>query len=116
MLNDLDSSTLHINTEEWMEPACMERMYRVLKAICHPLRVKIIQMLSEGELCVRELVEQMEVSQSSISQHLGILHDKGILTCRKKANLVYYRLVDKRILQLIGVMRDVFCSTHQSGY
>jgi ArsR family transcriptional regulator len=54
----------------------------------------------------------MEASQSSISQHLGILHDKGILTCRKKANLVYYRLVDKRVLQLIEVMRNVFCSAH----
>jgi ArsR family transcriptional regulator len=113
MLNDLDSTAIQVKLEEWMEPACMERMYRVLKAICHPLRVKILHMLGGGELCVRDIVEQMDASQSSISQHLGILHDKGILTSRKKANLVYYRLVDKRILQLIEVMRNVFCSAHR---
>ena len=51
----------------------------------------------------------MGTSQSNISQHLAILRDKGILTCRKDANRVYYRVGDAGTLCLIGMMRDVFC-------
>jgi ArsR family transcriptional regulator len=45
----------------------------------------------------------------AISQHLAILRDKGILATRKDANRVYYRVGDIRTLQLISMMREVFC-------
>ena len=43
-------------------------------------------------------------------QHLAILRDKGILTSRKEANRVYYRVGDNRTLRLLGMMREVFCN------
>ncbi|MBI3575041.1 MAG: helix-turn-helix transcriptional regulator, partial [Gammaproteobacteria bacterium] len=52
-------------------------------------------------------------SQSNISQHLSILREKGILTARKDANKVYYRIGDPKILNLIGSMRDAFCSARR---
>ena len=52
---------------------------------------------------------QVGTSQSNISQHLAILRDKGVLLTRKEANRVYYRVGDARTLQLIGMMREVFC-------
>ncbi len=55
----------------------------------------------------------MGTSQSNISQHLAILREKGVLKTRKDANRVYYRVGDERILQLIGLMRDVFCGPRQ---
>jgi ArsR family transcriptional regulator len=82
---------------------------RSLKAIAHPLRLKILCKVGDQEVCVQDIVEAVGTSQSNISQHLAILRDKAVLTTRKDANRVYYRVADKRTLQLIVMMREVFC-------
>lgn len=81
-----------------------------MKAIAHPLRLKILCVLADNELSVQEIVDNVGTSQSNISQHLAILRDKGVLSTRKDANRVYYRIGDPRTLKLVGMMRDVFCS------
>ena len=83
---------------------------RSLKAISHPLRLKILCVLGENEVSVQDIVEYVGTSQSNISQHLAILRDKGILASRKEANRVFYRVGDARTLKLIGMMQEVFCS------
>ena len=84
---------------------------RSLKAMAHPLRLKILCILGGNtEVSVQDIVEQVGTSQSNISQHLTMLRDKGILASRKDANKVYYRIGDPKILQLIGSLRDAFCS------
>jgi len=88
----------------------IERASRSLKAMSHPLRLKILCTLGDQEISVQDIVEQVGTSQSNISQHLAILRDKGILASRKDANRVYYRVGDGRTLRLIGMMREVFCS------
>ncbi len=88
----------------------IERASRSLKAMSHPLRLKILCTLGDQEVSVHEIVSRVGSSQSNISQHLAILRDKGILEARKEANRVYYRVADSRTLQLIGMMRQVFCS------
>ncbi len=87
-----------------------ERASRSLKAMSHPLRLKILCTLGEREISVQDIVENVGTSQSNISQHLAILRDKGILASRKESNRVYYRVGDARTLLLIGMMREVFCS------
>jgi DNA-binding transcriptional ArsR family regulator len=82
-----------------------------IKAIAHPLRLKILCVLGDQEVSVQDIVEQVGTSQSNISQHLSILRDKGVLATRKDANRVFYRIGDLRTLKLVGMMRDVFCST-----
>ena len=88
----------------------IERASRSLKAMSHPLRLKIRCTLGDQEISVQDIVDQVGTSQSNISQHLAILRDKGILASRKDANRVYYRVGDSRTLRLISMMRDVFCS------
>ena len=84
---------------------------RALKAMAHPLRLKILCILgSATEFSVQDLVEMVGTSQSNISQHLSILRDKDILVSRKDANRVFYRIGDRKILQLMGSMRNAFCS------
>ena len=92
----------------------VDRASRSLKAMSHPLRLKILCTLGAEEISVQDIVEQVGTSQSNISQHLAILRDKGILASRKDANRVYYRVSDFRTLKLIGMMREVFCS-HNPG-
>ena len=94
-----------IDKEEHIQQAA-----RALKAMSHPLRLKILCVVGDGEVCVQDIVEAVGTSQSNISQHLAILRDKGILTCRKDANRVYYRVGNARTLRLISMMRDVFCA------
>jgi ArsR family transcriptional regulator len=74
----------------------IERTSRSLKAMSHPLRLKILCTLGDEEISVQEIAEYVGTSQSNISQHLAILRDKGILTSRKEANRVYYRVGDPR--------------------
>jgi ArsR family transcriptional regulator len=88
----------------------IDRASRSLKAMSHPLRLKILCTLGDEEVSVQDIVEQVGTSQSNISQHLAILRDKGILASRKDANRVYYRVSDYRTLKLIGMMREVFCT------
>jgi len=88
----------------------IDRASRALKAMSHPLRLKILCTLGDREVSVQDIVEHVGTSQSNISQHLAILRDKGILASRKDANRVYYRVGDSRTLRLIGMMRDVFCT------
>lgn len=88
----------------------IERASRSLKAMSHPLRLKILCTLGNKEASVQDIVDHVGTSQSNISQHLAILRDKGILTSRKDANRVYYRVGDARTLRLISMMREVFCS------
>ena len=88
----------------------IDRASRSLKAMSHPLRLKILCTLGEQEVSVQDIVENVGTSQSNISQHLAILRDKGILASRKDANRVYYRVSDSRTLRLISMMREVFCT------
>lgn len=87
----------------------IETAARALKAISHPLRLKILCVIGELEVCVQDIVDAVGTSQSNISQHLAILREKEVLQTRKDANRVYYRVADPRVLQLIGMMREVFC-------
>lgn len=86
----------------------IERASRSLRAMSHPLRLKILCTLSENEKSVQDIVDQVGTSQSNISQHLAILRDKDIITSRKDANRVFYRLGDTRTVNLINMARDVF--------
>ena len=80
-----------------------------LKAMAHPLRLKILCTLGASQASVQTLVEACGTTQSNISQHLAILRNKGILGCRKEAKHVYYYVDDQRTLKLIELMREVFC-------
>ncbi len=82
-----------------------------IKAIAHPLRLKILCVLGSEEVSVQDIVDNVGTSQSNISQHLAILRDKGVLGTRKDANRVFYRVNDPRTLKLVEIMRDVFCTS-----
>jgi len=97
-------------TELMRHDADIERAARSLKAMSHPLRLKILCTLGDREISVQQIVDAVGTSQSNISQHLAILRDKGILAARKDANRVYYRIGDSRTLRLIGMMQELFCS------
>jgi len=87
----------------------IEQASRAMKAMSHPLRLKILCVLGEHEVSVQDIVDAVGTSQSNISQHLAIMREKGVLRTRKDANRVYYRVGDPRTLEVVSMMRDVFC-------
>ena len=94
---------LHYNDADIIKAA------RCVKAMSHPLRLKILCVLGNKSLSVQDIVELVGTSQSNISQHLAILRGKDIVGYKKEANRVYYFIDDQRMLQLIRMMREVFC-------
>ncbi|MFM8333267.1 MAG: ArsR/SmtB family transcription factor [Candidatus Methylumidiphilus sp.] len=94
------------------DDADIERAAQCLKAMAHPLRLKILCTLGVDKVSVQDIVARVGTTQSNISQHLGVLRDRGILASHKDANRVYYRIDDKRTLQLIGMLQEIYCSRH----
>ena len=88
----------------------IERASDAMRAMAHPMRLKILCMLGSGELSVQEIVDGVGTTQSNISQHLSILKAHAIIAARKDANKVFYRIEDARILKMITLTRDIFCS------
>ena len=88
----------------------IERACHAIKGLSHPIRLKILCVLGDHEMSVGNLAVACQTSQSNISQHLGILRQCGILAFRKEATFVHHRISDPRMIQLIDLMRDMFCS------
>jgi len=68
----------------------------VLRALSHPIRLRIIELLRGGELCVKRLEEILGISQPSVSQHLSRLKYAGLIESERRGHLVCYRLADRR--------------------
>ena len=88
----------------------IEAASEAMQAMAHPLRLKILCLVGNQELSVLEIVDAVGTTQSNISQHLAVLRDQGILVARKEANKVFYRIEDARILKMIALTREIFCS------
>jgi ArsR family transcriptional regulator len=88
----------------------IEKATRALKAMAHPLRLKILCVLKNGELPVFEIVKQVGSSQSNISQHIDTLREKNIVESRRDGNKILCKVKDDNILKLIANMQAVFCS------
>ncbi|MCX7570916.1 metalloregulator ArsR/SmtB family transcription factor [Tumebacillus sp. DT12] len=78
------------------------------KALSHPLRIKILELLSEGEMSVNELQSLVGSEGSAMSQQLSILRSKNIVVGTKEGNRVIYSLRDPMIVELLQVARKIF--------
>ncbi|MGL4731203.1 MAG: ArsR/SmtB family transcription factor [Clostridium sp.] len=85
----------------------MESEVKILKALAHPIRLKIIKKLSLGELCVCKLNDDVEFSQSNLSQHLKVLKEAKILKARKDGMWTYYSINDLKILDILKITKEL---------
>jgi ArsR family transcriptional regulator len=88
-----------------------DRLYDLHAAICktfaNPSRLRIVEALGDGERTVSQLVELLGVSKSNVSQHLGLMREKGVVEHRREGGYVFYRLSNPKILQACRLMREV---------
>ncbi|MBI3637209.1 MAG: winged helix-turn-helix transcriptional regulator [Candidatus Rokubacteria bacterium] len=78
------------------------------KALAHPLRIRILEILRAGELSVQELQNALDVDQSSVSQQLAVLRAKHVVIARKEGTTVQYAVRDPLVGELLDVARRVF--------
>ena len=81
------------------------------KALAHPARIKILELLRSGEMSVNELQTHLEIEPSTVSQQLAVLRSRNIVEARKVGTSVYYRVRDPQIFELLDVARRIF-NTH----
>ena len=80
----------------------MKQALRVFGALSDETRLRMLYALRHGELCVCQLIELMGLSPSTVSKHLSILRDAGLLDSRKEGRWVYYRTADNPIFPILG--------------
>lgn len=78
------------------------------KALAHPLRIRILDALRNGEMGVNELSSQLQVEQSNLSQQLGVLRGGSLVVGRKDGNNVYYSVRDPEVFRLLDVAKKIF--------
>ncbi len=84
---------------------------QVLKAMAHPTRLFIIEELEKEERCVCDLTEQIGADVSTVSKHLSVLKQAGIVIDDKRGNQVFYRLRVPCILNFFGCVESVLESS-----
>lgn len=81
----------------------------LLKAMSNENRLLILCHLGEKELSVSELNQYIDLSQSSLSQHLARLRNDGLVKTRRESQTIYYSIANQSVVRLIGFLQQEFC-------
>ena len=88
-----------------------DRMYalhaEVCKALAHPHRMRILDLLRKGERCVCEMAPEIGIAEANLSQHLAILRKAGLVDNRREGHAIFYRVRDPRLFEVIDQMRAI---------
>ena len=95
-----------------MDNKAYEAQAEYFKALSHPVRIKIVHYLKEGERCVCEIVPHIKEEQSNVSRHLAALRRVGILFSRKEGVNVYYGIKDEDASKVLDL---ALCSIEKTA-
>ena len=96
-----------VEIDRMMRRACEASNF--LKAISHEGRLMILCHLAAGEKSVTELERLLSARQAAVSQQLSRLRSEGLVTPRREGKVIYYSLTDRRAVQILEVVYDLFC-------
>ena len=77
------------------------------KVFTSPKRLEVISALRDGEKSVGALVKELRISQANLSQHLGILREKGVVKTRREGTTVFYSLAFPKIIKAFDIIREM---------
>jgi ArsR family transcriptional regulator len=89
-----------------MDNLIAKHVAEVLKAIAHPVRLQIIEVLETGRHSVGEIIEKTGHPQSVISQQLGLMKDKGVLECCREGTKAFYSIRNTNVVKLLHCIND----------
>ncbi|GGD01496.1 ArsR/SmtB family transcription factor [Undibacterium terreum] len=81
----------------------------VLSALANPDRLLLLCQLSQGEMAVSELEEQLDIHQPTLSQQLGVLRNQSLVNTRREGKRIFYSISDPRVLSLLSLLYDLYC-------
>lgn len=90
-----------------MEERIFEMHAEVCKSMANPVRLKIMSLLREGEKSVEELRKQLELPKANLSQHLGLLRQRGIVSSRRAGLNIYYKVTNPKMIKACDILREV---------
>ena len=77
------------------------------KTLGHPTRIRVLELLSERECSVGELLPEVGIEASSLSQQLAVLRRSGLVASRREGSVVYYSLTSPQVAELLAVARRI---------
>jgi ArsR family transcriptional regulator len=80
----------------------------LFKALAHPVRIRILELLRDGERTVSELQEDLDIEPSTVSQQLAVLRGRNLVVGRKEGTSVHYRAIDPQVFDLLDTARSMF--------
>jgi len=92
--------------------AVQEGKVRIFKALAHTTRLLLVEKLFTSEMCVSELMEGLQSDISTVSKHLSILKNAGLVRDEKRGSMVYYKLVMPCVLEMLGCVE---AELHERG-
>jgi ArsR family transcriptional regulator len=95
-------------------PSLQDFKAEIFKALSHPTRIRILEVLRERQMSVSDLGNALGLDISNVSQHLTVLRHKGILVGHKEGLTIYYRVTNKRLYKILDLFRDWFNEHMQS--
>ena len=78
------------------------------KALAHPIRIRILDELRDGELTVSEIRDHLDIELPNVSQQLAVLKAQQLVVARKQGNNIYYACVDPTVFKLLDVAKKIF--------
>jgi len=91
----------HIFMEAFMEERVLELKAEILKALAQPTRLKILELLRNGERCICEIVPAINGEQSNISRHISLMQKSNLVTTRKDGVKVMVKVSDPRVFEIL---------------
>ena len=85
----------------------LQRKAAILKALGQPTRLKIVELLRDGERCVCEMLPILEEEQANVSKHLSLLRQMGIVEFRKEGVSSYYKIKNKTIFEILDKVENI---------
>jgi ArsR family transcriptional regulator len=82
---------------------------KLLRALANERRLMVLCQLTEGERSVSQLLPQVGLSQSALSQHLAVLREEEIVATRRESQVVWYRIADPAALKVVSTLAEIFC-------
>ncbi len=84
---------------------------QMCQAVADPTRILLLYLLADEPRYVTELAEMLEVSQPTVSRHLKMLRERGLVTATRESNVVHYALRDRRVIEALDLLRAVMADT-----